>query len=147
MSNKTWSFEFSRVSGRMPTRREQIRGVEYNVSISPFCVPMQMRVSLQQAKLVIEFDYPTDEDAKQAFQDAVTSILVGVASSRVQKIEVTTNDESGRALVDRVKVNLKRAADYFEAEAAKDHLVQDNYSVIAQSLRSEELLEPISLAS
>tara|TARA_R110002096_G_scaffold308959_3_gene503468 strand:- start:1594 stop:2070 length:477 start_codon:yes stop_codon:yes gene_type:complete len=143
-----WSLDFARTGASANGARENIKGIAFNVEISPFRIPLQIRVSADpdSGRMTIMFDYPTGEPERLTcdHEDDHAVIYVGETSRRVQRIEVRVDDTDGRAIFDRVKINLAAAADHVDKEKAHAPLdIQDNYDVVAQSLRSEAMLNSL----
>ena len=90
-----------------------------------------------------QFEYPTNEAERSVcgHEDSHSVIYAGESTARVQRIEVRIADSAGQPAFDRVTVNLLDGlANQIEAERENvSTVIQDNYSVVADALRSEAL--------
>ena len=113
---------------------------------------MEVRVTFDpnSCRLVIVYDYPNREPEMSVcdHEDPQSVIYVGERSARVQRIEVTVEDDAGQPVVDRVRLNLRAAAHHVEAERKRaPSSIRDNYTAVASSLRSDALLEHLASSS
>ena len=143
----SWSIEFFSTGIDLPTRTQTIQGVEFKVSLSPFGVPILIRFTSEDPTLSIDFEYASDEPGVRETHDDMVDVYVGMKSARIQRIVVRTRDDDGRPLIDQIRLRLETAAQYVEALPARPTSVaQDNRAMVAGSLRSEAVLEPLGKA-
>jgi hypothetical protein len=135
-----------------PARREQIRGVEVEVFLSPYDVPDAVRGDFDDEvrRFVIEFKYPTGgETLVSSDDDRHVRLFTGRHSGRVYRIEVDVEALEAKAvglrvhgpkLIEEVDEAIDRAV------RKPDHKVRPvNYAIVRDIIaeRSGELFESL----
>jgi 3-deoxy-D-manno-octulosonate 8-phosphate phosphatase KdsC-like HAD superfamily phosphatase len=82
------------------TSKKHVRGVQINVLLSPYDVPVAVRGYYDPAlkRFVIEFKYIADEPTEKAIQDNIITLRIGQRSRRLMGIEVNGDAIQARAV-------------------------------------------------